>query len=314
MARWPRRARPNPRAERQTSVRAQKAWCKATLAQLQARVDPRKEVQSEQPTKHVPTLADFVPEYMAACQGRGSKRRDIETKDQILRDHIVPRFGGHRLDTISAAAVDTFRNDQIAKGLSGKTVRNHLEVLRAMLKTARRRGYVSVVPEFELPKREHAEPNFLTFAEAEAFLAAAKAEWRVVFLVAIRTGLRLGEIKGLRWRDLDLERATMRVRVQRDDAGRVETLKGNRARTVDLAWDVVDALREHERSGEHVFGDLVTDRSAWWAVKTTATRAGIDRHVKPHDLRHTFASHALMRGWTSLRSSRGWGTRTSRRP
>lgn len=54
-------------------------------------------------------------------------------------------------------------------------------------------------------------------------------------------------------------------------------------------------LRARKRAGEYVFRG-VTDRSAWWAVTTTAKRAGIDRHIHPHDLRHTFGAHAVMRG------------------
>lgn len=116
-----------------------------------------------------------------------------------------------------------------------------------------------------------------------------------MFLFAIRTGLRLGEIKGLRWRDLDLDHSLLRVRQQRSDDGAISTPKSGQGRSVELAWDVVEMLRERKRVGEYVFND-VTDRSAWWAVTTTAKRAGIDRHVHPHDLRHTYAAHAMMRG------------------
>ncbi len=102
---------------------------------------------------------------------------------------------------------------------------------------------------------------------------AAKGDWADVFLFMIRTGLRLGEVEGLSWRDVDLARRTMRVRQQRMDDGDVSTPKRGAGRTVDLAWDVVEMLRERGKAkqDEHVFGG-VTDRSVWWVFATSPDR------------------------------------------
>lgn len=275
------------------SKRAAEAYERTVLADLRAGISPRR-LEPEAP-RVVPTLAAFTDEFMEACKGRGNKPRELATKLQILTGHLLPAFGDLALDTIDERKIDRYRDAKIADGLSSKTVRNHLEVLRRALRIAHRRKVLATLPTIELPRRQKQEPNFLTFDEADRFLAAAKDDWRSVFLFAMRTGLRLGEIKGLRWRDVDIDGRMIRVRQQRADDGSVASPKSGQGRTVHLAWDVVEMLHTRPRRGDYVF-DGVTDRSAWWAVTTTAKRAKIGRHVHPHDLRHSFGAHAVMRG------------------
>lgn len=278
-----------------TSSRAAEAHERRVLEDLRAGLDPFAHALTPEPTRNAPTLAAFADEFIEACRGRGNKPREIAAKQQILRGHLIPALGDRRLDEIDEPVVDRYRDRKIAEGLAAKTVRNHLEVLRRSLRVAHRRKLIASVPTVELPKKRKVEPNYLTFDEADRFLAEARGEWHDAFLFAIRTGLRLGEIKGVRWHDIDLDRNVLRVRQQRSDDGTISTPKSGHGRSVDLAWDVVEMLRTRERSGEYVFTGI-TDRTAWWAVTTTAKRAGIERHLHPHDLRHTFAAHAVMRG------------------
>lgn len=279
--------------EDKQSRRGAEAYERAVLADLRAGIDPRTRAEPARPAS--PTLAAFADEFIAASVGRGNKPTEIRSKEQILRGHLLPALGGRRLDEIDEPVIDRYRDAKIASGLASKTVRNHLEVLRRALRIAYRRKLLQVLPSIELPRRTKQEPNFLTFEEADRFIAEARDDWPSVFLFAIRTGLRLGEIKGLRWRDVDLERGMVRVRQQLSDDGTVSTPKSGQGRTVDLAWDVLAMLRARKVAGEYVFPG-VTDRRAWWAVTSTAKRAGVGRHVHPHDMRHTFGAHAVMRG------------------
>lgn len=279
------------------SRRGAQSYERQVLADLSRGIDPRagKEEHGPKITRTAPTLAEFADEYIEACRGRGNKPTEIRSKTQILDQHLLPALGRRRLDEIDEPIIDRYRDGKIASGLAPKTVRNHLEVLRRALRIAHRRKLIVALPTIELPKRIKGDPNFLTFEEADRFLAEARDDWPSVFLFAMRTGLRLGEIKGLRWRDVDIDRKVVRVRQQRSDDGVISTPKSGHGRTVDLAWDVVEMLDARKQSSEYVF-ESVTDRGAWWAVTTTAKRAGITRHVHPHDLRHTFAAHAVMRG------------------
>jgi hypothetical protein len=74
---------------------------------------------------------------LKASIARGNKLRYLDAQRQILRDHLLRRFGAMPLDAITERDIDRFRGDQIASELSRKTVRNHLEVLRRLLRVAR---------------------------------------------------------------------------------------------------------------------------------------------------------------------------------
>ena len=84
-----------------------------------------------------------------------------------------------------------------------------------MLVIAYKRGIIDKVPEVEWLKSSKPEFDFFTFEEAERLLAAADGEWRTAILVALRTGMRHGEILALRWEDVDLVAGRINVRQKR---------------------------------------------------------------------------------------------------
>lgn len=140
-----------------------------------------------------------------------------------------PAFGALRLDQISARLVDTYvavkaapgggasrtrakatttaanrRASARSKALAPSTIANHLILLRRALSVAHRWELIERVPAIQSPIPAEQRFDFLTFEEAERFLAT-RPEWRALFLLALRTGMRLGELRALRWRDVDLE-------------------------------------------------------------------------------------------------------------
>ena len=146
--------------------------------------------------------------------------------------------------------------------------------------------------------------DFLTFEEAERLVDAAEPEWRTLLLVALKTGLRQGELIGLQWSDLDLPRGKLHVR-RTIWRGVADLPKGGRERTVDLPASAVDALKAHR----HLRGPLTCSarRTASRSrpgrcrqpLRRALTRAGISREegrIGWHDLRHTYGSHLAMRG------------------
>ena len=97
--------------------------------------------------------------------------------------------------------------------LAKKTVNNHLTVLRRLVVVAKKRGLIQAVPEIEWLKAPDPEFDFLDFKEAERLLGAAEeGEWRTTILVALRNGMRQGEILALRWEDVDLVKGQLSVR------------------------------------------------------------------------------------------------------
>jgi integrase len=81
-----------------------------------------------------------------------------------------------------------------------------------MLAIARKRGLIAAVPEVEWLKTERGDFDFLDFEEADRLVASADGEWATMILVALRTGMRRGEVLALRWQDVDLVAGRILVR------------------------------------------------------------------------------------------------------
>ncbi|MEZ4453002.1 MAG: site-specific integrase [Nannocystaceae bacterium] len=200
---------------------------------------------------------------------------------------------------------------------SPKTINNVLATLRAVLRLAGDYELIDKVPRIPFEPDTRKDPGFLDFEEAEAFMAAAPEGWRLLLRTAIRTGLRRGELLELRWGDLDLEAVTPFVRVsrairqERGGAWTIKEPKGRRARSVPLTGSLAAELRARRievrgdpdklvfpaegTEEEHPEGDLHWRFDQFYAaVRQTARDAGLRKHVHPHLLRHTFASHCYM--------------------
>jgi integrase len=268
-------------------------------------------------TKEVPTIGEFHKVFLATS-AIINKPSSVDSKEKLLRFHIVPRLGKLRLDEVTYAVIEDFKlalaqtpintgktyvgvklDAKSKKTLSGKTINNVLTVLRRMLVVARKRGLIDNVPDVEWLKRDQPEFDFLDFNEAERLLAAAHGEWRTMILTALRTGMRHGELIGLRWEDVDLVAGRITVRQNVVD-GKIGTPKSGKPREIPLGIEVRTALKEHRHlrgplvfcnmSGE-LLGTVDTRLPLWRACK----KAGL-RQIGWHALRHSFASHLVMRG------------------
>jgi integrase len=143
------------------------------------------------------------------------------------------------------------------------------------------------------------EFDFLTFDEAERLIAGADDGWRAMITVALRTGLRQGELLALRWEDVDLVAGRLMVR-RAVARGVIGTPKSGKSREVPLSKAAIQALKGHRHlRGELVFcdpdGKMLAPSACVWPLWRACKRAGI-RRIRWHALRHTFASHLAMRG------------------
>ena len=248
-----------------------------------------------------PSLAQFASAWVTTYVETHNKPSEIESKRSILRVHLEPAFGALTLDQITLARVEEYKARKLREGLSAKTVNNHLTVLRKLLTTAQEWSRLEAVPRIRWLRTPEPEFRFLSFEETERLIARADETWRPMIVLALRTGLRLGELLALRWVDVDLRAGRIVVRQSRT-RGVTTIPKGGRKREVPLSDEALATLKAHRHlRGELVFctaeGKPLTKGETKWPLWTACKRAGIER-LGWHVLRHTFASHLVMRGAT----------------
>lgn len=125
-------------------------------------------------------------------------------------------------------------------------------MLRKSLMVAHEWGYVQTAPMIKWMKAAKPSFDFLDFEEAGRLVAAADDAWRSMIILALKTGLRMGELRALRWEEVDLVARRLMVR-QAVARGRIGTPKSNRQRWLPLSATAMEALRQHR----HLRGELV---------------------------------------------------------
>ena len=245
-----------------------------------------------------------------------------QTYRGYIDNHINPNIGDIPLEKLTSldlqklykklltkGRVDRLEAKGQPKGLSAKTVRNIHQILSSALKLAQEQRILLTNPAegCALPKVEHREMKTLPVEQLQSFLREARESGVFeLYYLELATGLRRGELLGLKWEDIDLERGDLRVRrqISRINGEVVEApLKTKNAyRTLPLAEDTVSVLLEQKKkvgSSPWVFpspnGGPISPDSVLHMLHRVLKRAGLPK-VRFHDLRHTFATLALQNG------------------
>lgn len=173
---------------------------------------------------------------------------------------------------------------------------------------------IEKAPKLRLLKCERPEIETWSFEEYARLLVAAHAAgsmWHVALSLAGEAGLRVGEVKALRWEDVDSIGRTITVRQQMRH-GIVGTPKGGKRRVVHRTDALVNALKSLDvvRSGHVVRtpdGTPLCDGQATNGIQRICRKAGLV-HREWHALRHAFGTHLALWGATGSGCKRGWAT------
>lgn len=247
----------------------------------------------------VRTFGEFSEHWMSVFpHERRNRASEIANKRSILRSHLLPAFGSHRLDQVGGLAIATLKADATKRGLSGKTLNNVLTVLRCILESATEWGELVEMPRIRFAKVARPDFRFLSESEARALLGATvEALWRAAILLGWHAGLRWGEISALAWDDVSFDRRQMKIR-QAWSKGKLEAPKNGIIRYVPMTETLASALASLPRTGPFVLmlrGSHLVRETSLVRLKDLCRQAGIKPHGW-HVLRHTFASHLVQRG------------------
>ena len=241
----------------------------------------------------------------------------FKTSQGFLENHIKPQIGGIPLADLTSLDLQRFykhlldggRVDRIEakkkpKGLAPKTVRNIHQMIGSAYNLAIEQHLVTKNPTqgCALPKVEHKEMKTLTVDQLSAFFQEARDSGVYeLYYLDLATGLRRGELLGLKWTDIDLDRGVLKIQraISRQNGKVVEApLKTKNAyRTLPLSADAINVLMQQRRktgNSEWVFpspsGGPMSPDSVLHMLQRVLKRAGLPR-IRFHDLRHPYVKH-----------------------
>src|SRR3954463_4517405 len=182
------------------------------------------------------------------------KRTTIADYRGYLRKHVAPFFGGRPLDKLDRARVESYLLAKKRDGLSAKTIQNHLNFLNGIYAFAIKREWATANPValVDHPRAPRSAPRRLRFLSKEDLAAVIRAVpddelglvERPLYLCAAMTGLRQGELIGLRWCDVDWVAGRVRV-AESYTRGAFDTPKSHRGRSVPMSDRLAGELERH---------------------------------------------------------------------
>ncbi len=234
-------------------------------------------------------------------------KRDLRQLRQFLEEKSVSAWAA-----VAREDLDRYIAALQSRGYKSSTIARKIASVRSFLKFLFTEGVVepALIDEFHQPKIEKRLPRALSLTQIEALLQAASMEEtplglrdRALLEILYATGMRASEVLSVQLGDLDLEVGTVRCMGKR-----------NRQRILPLNPEAVSHLRRYLEEGRpfllrdrketalflNNLGRTLTRQGIWFLVQHYAQAAGLPDWVKPHTLRHTFATH-LLEGGAELR-------------
>jgi integrase len=263
-------------------------------------------------------VSEYLERWLAASVRDTVRPTTFERYEQMVRLHICPALGKLKLKDLTPVHVRGLYREKLDAGLSPRTVQYVHVTLHKALKQAVMDGLIprNATEAVKPPQVRREEMRPLAPEQVKVLLQATRDErLEALYVSAVTTGLRQGELLGLKWEDVDLEAGTLQVRRTLATAKGGPQLtapktKGSR-RTVRLTQSAVDALRSHL---ERQLGEIDKAGSLWrenglifasetgdpldrryvttHRFKPLLKRAGLPQ-IRFHDLRHTCATLLL---------------------
>ena len=273
------------------------------------------------------SLGEWLELWIGAYVKPRLSPQTVESYEMIIRRHLIPALGAIPLNQLQPQHLQDYYSRALSSGrtdgrggLSPRTVQYHHRILSEALGNAVRTEVLGRNPASAVTGPRPQRKGMATLApwDVAAFLAAAREETHyALFYTALFTGLRLGELLGLTWGDLDIDLAQLRVvkalHKRRGICKLMEPKSPHSRRQIALSPSLALLLRQHKTGQEAqkaLLGKLLTDSDFVFcrpdgkpldagtvrqAFTRILRRAGLP-HLRFHDLRHSHATLMLMTG------------------
>jgi len=256
-------------------------------------------------TKSRATFGEAAAEWLRFVEfDRRRRRSTVRDYHNNVRFHLIPEFGAETvLTTITYRRIDAYRERLVEEDvLAPRTINKLLTNLHGVFRRAMRVYDLENNPVALIDKQPcRASGDFRVLAPREVLRligAAATEQDRAIYALAAFAGLRMGELRALRWSDVDFTLSTIHVR-RSFSLGRFEPPKSGRVRSVPLIEQVAERLSQLQRRDspdDLIFtaqkGGVIDDSRVRRRFYDAYTRAGL-QPLRFHDLRHSFGTMAV---------------------
>jgi integrase len=266
------------------------------------------------------TLSAYLERWLNGSAKGSVKTSTFESYERLIRNHIKPALGNRKLKNLAPDHVQYFYQAKLDAGLAPGTVRLMHGILHKALEQAVKWGIVlrNVCKATTPPRPNPEEIRPLDAEQAKRILEMARGNrLEALYVLAVTAGLRIGELLGLKWEDIDLGAETLHIRRTRSQAKSGPTFttpKNGKGRNIRLTHRAVEALKSHKavQNAERLkLGDLWENNDlvfcttagkpldfrnvATASFKPLLKKVGLP-DIRFHDLRHTCATLLLSRG------------------
>ncbi len=265
--------------------RALQILAKRTAAVVEDRFDIRT-------TKQTPTLELYANEYLQ-YYSRQNKRPQTYRRDQILVKHLSAFLGKYRLNEIGPLLIEHYKRKRLDDGRSPATVNREVACLKNIYTTAirNRRALINPVKQVKMLREDNIVTRVMSRVDEEKLLANAAPHIRQLVVCALDTGMRLGEILELQWKDVSLKKRLIMIEKSKTGRRREVPVSDRLGAILEsLGRDVGEGAVFRSKNGEP-FSDVKN------GYKAALRRAGLaEKKYRFHDLRHTFATRLAESG------------------